>query len=293
MFRYVMISGDYPRNGEPLLLESPVPDRVHRLIDEGISVFAMPYAVEGLRGRGFTLSPVRLHDQPLGTYLRDVAAGRIVAVASSGLDLTNALSEGLDGEVVRGGGLTPASVFLGVRNPASQPALRPGGDTVELSAPAGRRVGAARITLPVDVTLAASRRSASVTFGRNEVTAERGVAVAVFDAAGEAVDQQTFTPEHGFRSELPIGSMPLVRVTSTPCGLVGDNGWHDLSEVTSDAVVDTRLDNHAPFDSSLLYLRRVGPASGRGPPQRARRLSRRSAVPDDCRASGVDAALCA
>ena len=183
MFRYVMISGDYPRNGEPLLLESPVPDRVHRLIDEGISVFAMPYAVEGLRGRGFTLSPVRLHDQPLGTYLRDVAAGRIVAVASSGLDLTNALSEGLDGEVIRGGGLTPASVFLGVRNPASQPALRPGGDTVELSAPAGRRVGAARITLPVDVTLAASRRSASVTFGRNEVTAERGVAVAVFDAA--------------------------------------------------------------------------------------------------------------
>jgi hypothetical protein len=255
MMQYGIVSHDFRRSGPPPQSAEADPREVDRLLADGVSVFAFPRAAGPLRSYGFRLAPFQLWGWTMRDYAGDIEDGQLVAVATSGVVLPPQLASVLDGRAVRASGSAPVEAILAVKGGRGFALQSVEGAEADLSVPAGGGVGAAGVRVPVDVKVRATASTASISIdGRDIVTATNGVAMAVFDPDGRVRDHRRFEPQHGFTSELRMGDWPLVQVLGrNACTNIGGGAWQDVTVLGQGAGMDVRIDDHHPFDASVVF----------------------------------------
>ncbi len=193
----------------------------------GYTAFVFGRTADALRPLGYRLAPVAQPGPVLTELLGTLPAERLVMQAGRrGDERVAALG-------------TPAAPELLIAR----------GDGAAVEAARGEAIG------PVEAPLAlrAEVRDGGFLFadGMRVLRSEAGLAVAVLGPGGRLVD--AYDLDETLRVPFDARAFPLFRVVSPPeCADVGSGAWADTSRLASAGRILLRVDNHAPFEASLV-----------------------------------------
>jgi len=239
------------------------PATVERLAAAGTSVFAFPATAWGLRLQGFPFAPVVLPGPHWATYLTDLPSGFVVALAcparfSPEIDANG--SSGLDaiGAGAQLVGRRPALSALGVRGARRGAIESLHAWHAEAGSQAGQEIGDTGVGAPATIRVVSDQETAAIYVdGREIVRTDAGLAIAVWNAAGEFVQAVVAPQATAFRAPIVQdgGFWPgllLFRLTGPrACQALAGDQWTDVStlarsgSVTIDAPGGTRIDLYA------------------------------------------------